>query len=256
MSLFTDAPYALLVFSGALLLCMAPAWRYSRHDGRTIRGVGVWAKPLKFAAALALFSISTAVLMLAAGDTQETRAALWRIAALIIATSTFELAYITVQASRAQPSHYNTSDPFHTMMTLLMAVGAIALTASQPWLAWVIIQSRQDWLSSVSALGIVAGLILTFPLTAISGFLLGSHRAPAGRGLPVLGWQRRDDLRPAHFMGVHAQQFIPGLGLLADRLLGNAAHAGFAAFACAYVLAWATLTRMQLKRWRAAVAAA
>ena len=245
MRLFTGAPLALMLFGAALLLCMVPAWQRARHDTRTIRGVGVWAKPLKFMAALALFAVTTAVSMLAAGAAPD--ASLWRIAALVVATSTFEVTYITWQASRGEASHYNTSDALHTGLMAMMALGAIGLAASQAWLAWVIVRHQPGWLSSVAVLGVVTGLTMACVLATISGFLLAGHRAPAGRGAPVVGWHRLGDLRPAHFLGVHAQQCIPLFGLFAHALMGKAAHAGFAAMACTYLLAWAALTRQELR---------
>lgn len=238
---------ALLLFGGFLLLCMAPAGLAARRDPRTLRGVSVWAKPLKFMAALALFSITTAVLMQAAGDTPATQAALWRIAALVTLTAGFEVAYISFQASRGQASHYNTSDTFHAAMTALMALGAIALVASQAWLAIVIVAANPAWQSSVAVLGAVTGLLMTALLSAVSGFLLGARRAPAGPGLALFGWQRRGDLRPAHFLAVHAQQCIPLAGLLAAFLPGRAMQAGlFGAATAAYLLAWAALTLTRL----------
>jgi hypothetical protein len=243
---------SLFVFAAILALCMIPATLAARRDPRKIRGVNVWAKPLKFLAALALFSATTAVLMRAAGP----GAPLAAIEALIVATSTFEAAYITCQASRGEPSHYNTSDALHTALTVLMACGAIALTASQAWLAWTIMDTNPAWRASVTVLGTVTGLLMTFVLATVSGVLLGGKRAPAGAGLPLVGWRRVGDARPAHFMGVHAQQIIPAFGFIADRLLGSAAHMGFTAMTATYVLAWAALTRMQLKQRTVATAAA
>ena len=239
MSPLSGAPCALLIFAGALALCMLPTALAARRDVRTIRGVSVWVKPQRFMASLALFAATTAVLMLAAGADANLNG----IAALVIATSTIEAAYITVQAGRGQPSHYNTSDTLLTVFTIVMALGAIGLTASQAWLAVVIVRTHPAWLASVTVLGVVTGLIMTFVMATVSGFMLGGHRAPAGRGLPVVGWQRRGDLRPAHFLGVHVQQIVPALGLMADRLPASAAHAAFAALACIYLVAWLALIR-------------
>jgi hypothetical protein len=235
---------SLFIFAAMLASCMAPAALAARHDARTLRGVSVWAKPMKFMASMALFAVTTAVLMQAAGP----GAPLTGITVLIIVTATFEVAYIAFQASRGAPSHYNTSDTLHTLLLVLMALGAVGLSASQAWLAWAIVRTNAGWWSSVSILGVVTGLVVTCVLATVSGFLLGGHRAPAGPGLPLVGWKGRGDLRPAHFLGVHAQQFIPALGFGADRLLGSAAHAGFTAMTCAYLLAWAALTRSGRQR--------
>ena len=246
--LLTGPRLALLLFGGAMVLSMIPAWAGARRDPRSLRGVGVWIKPLKFMAALALFSFTTAVLMLAAGDSQAADHSLKAIAALLIATALFEVSYITLQASRGEPSHYNSSDPLHKTLNVLMALGAIGLTGSQLWLAMTVIRHRPDWTGSVATLGVVSGLVLTFVLATVSGFMLGGKRAPPGVGLPIVGWHRRADLRPAHFLGVHAQQCIPAFGLLVEGLSLPAPLAVFAALTGAYLLAWALAIRME---WQA-----
>lgn len=244
-SLFTGAPLALLGFGAMLTLCMAPAWYRARHDRRTLRGVNVWHKPLKFMAALALFAATMAVLMLAASAS----ASLSPIATLVIVSATFEAGYITFQASRGKASHYNTDDALSTLLTMLMAFGAIALTGSQIWLAIAVMRQHPDWLASAPLAGVVVGLMLAFILAALSGFMLAARRAPPGPGLAVVGWHRRGDLRPAHFLGVHAQQCIPAFGMLANNLSRQAPLALFAGLTCIYVLAFAVALRVE---WKAA----
>lgn len=233
----------LLTFAALMLLCMLPAWACASRDSRRLRDVGVWVKPLKFMAALSLFSFTTALLMLWA-DAND--ASLRQIALLLIATATFEVSYITLQASRAEDSHYNISSPVLMAMNALMALGAIGLTASQAWLALVIIRHDPQWLTSLPTLGVVSGLMLTFALSTVSGFMLGGKRAPRGMGLPIIGWHRRADLRPAHFLGVHAQQFIPLFGLAAA-CLSQGGAALFAALTLAYLAAWVLAIVAELK---------
>jgi hypothetical protein len=62
-------------------------------------------------------------------------------------------------------------------------------------------------------MAVVRGLWLTLVLGAGAGAMLGGMQAPAGAGLPVFGWHASGDLRPAHFLGMHAQQLLPLLGL-------------------------------------------
>lgn len=242
-SLFTGARLSLLQFSGTLMLCMLPAWHRARHDNRTIRGVNVWIKPLKFMAALALFAATTAVLMLAAIDSPSLKP----IATLLIVTATFEAGYITFRAGRGEASHYNTRNASSTVLTVLMALGAIALTASQGWLAVTVMQQHPNWIASAPLAGVVIGLLLTFMLATLSGFMLGGRRAPpgSGSGLAVVGWHKAGDLRPAHFLGVHAQQCIPAFGLLANSLSPRAPLAVFAMLTCAYVSAFAVAIHIE-----------
>ena len=87
-------------------------------------------------------------------------------------------------------------------------------------------------------------LTLTFVLITVSGFMLGGKQPPAGLGWPVVGWHSWEDLRPAHFLAVHAQQFIPLAGILAERFAGQAATPVVLAFTSAYIAAWFALTWM------------
>jgi hypothetical protein len=94
----------------------------------------------------------------------------------------------------------------------------------------------------VTTLGVLIGLTLTFLLSTVSGFLLGGNQPPAGQGLPIVGWHLYKDIRPSHFLGVHAQQLIPLLGLCAERFLGSYSTYGLGIGSAIYVAAWGILT--------------
>ena len=166
------------------------------------------------------------------------------IAALVIVTSLFEVVYITYQAARGEGSHYNTADPVRAMMFGLMALAAVGLVASQAWLAWVTWKALGSAVLTPTTWAVLCGLVLTFVLSTVSGFMLGGKQPPAGVGWPVVGWHTWQDLRPAHFLAVHAQQFIPLTGLLAERLMGQAAIPGVIAFTLSYLAAWVALIVM------------
>jgi hypothetical protein len=170
-----------------------------------------------------------------------TQTYIW-ITALLILTSLFEVVYITYQGSQGEASHYNNSDVMHMILFGVMAIAAVGLTATQAWLAWEIWQEQKTMGLSVVTLGVVIGLLLTFILSTVSGFLLGGNQPPAGVGLPIVGWHLYRDIRPSHFLGVHAQQFIPLLGLLVERFAGQYANVGLIAGSSAYVSAWMFLT--------------
>lgn len=184
-------------------------------DERTVRDVNVWVKPLKFMASIGLFWLSTAWFIGLLPEAQRRHTSVRRLAAVAIGAGVFEISYITIQAALGQASHFNTSSPFHQVMYTLMGVGAMAMTATQPVLAWRIARHAGADLSPVWRTSVVLGLVLTFLLGAGAGSLLGSVQPPSGMGLPVVGWHLNGgDLRPAHFVGMHAQQFIPFLGAL------------------------------------------
>jgi hypothetical protein len=93
---------------------------------------------------------------------------------------------------------------------------------------------------------VVLGLWLTLALGAGSGALLGSMQPPAGVGLPVFGWHAGGDLRPAHFLGMHAQQFLPLLGLMLSGWPAARARRALNAGTTVYALLWLALMAMGL----------
>ena len=227
-----------------MALVLLPTLALSWVDVRTLREVGIWAKPMKFMAGTALFALTTVWLStLVPGNVGHGQSFGW-ITALIIVTSLFEVVYITYQAARGEGSHYNTTDPLRALLFGLMAVAAVGLVASQAWLAWVIWKALGTAVMTPTLLAVLLGLALTFALSPVSGFMLGGKQAPAGVGLPVVGWHTWQDLRPAHFLAVHAQQFIPLVGILAERFAGQAAMLGVIGFTLSYLAAWVVLSWM------------
>ena len=236
------ASKVLVIYGGLMLAALGITYLVSLTDIRTIRDVGVWVKPMKFMAATVLFAWTTVWLVSIAHTSIGTTQTYTWITALLILTSLFEVVYITYQGSQGEASHYNNSDVLHMILFGVMAIAAVGLTATQAWLAWEIWQEQKTMGLSVVTLGVVIGLLLTFILSTVSGFLLGGNQPPAGVGLPIVGWHLYRDIRPSHFLGVHAQQFIPLLGLLVERFAGQYANVGLIAGTAAYVSAWMFLT--------------
>ena len=242
MAALSWASQFLMVYGALMWLACGLTYILSLNDVRTLRDVGIWVKPMKFMAATALFAWSTIWVTELANAALTQGRAYAGICTLLVLTSFFEVAYITYQASQGSASHYNTSDPWHAFMFGLMAVAAVGLTASQGWLAWEIWKARGAIPLSVPAWGVIIGLTLTFVLSTVSGFMLGGHQPPAGSGLPLVGWHMYKDIRPAHFLGVHAQQLIPLWGIVADRFFGTSATPTLVAGCSLYVLLWGFLT--------------
>jgi len=232
----------LVVYALIMLACLLLTYAWSLNDHRFIREVGIWVKPMKFMASSALFALTTVwVLKVVHSNVDQTYAYDW-IVALLVATSLFEVVYISYQASQGSGSHYNVSDPFHAFMFGVMAIAAVGLTASQAWLAWEIWKEQKSADMPVETLGVIIGLVLTFVLSTISGFMLGGNQPPAGQGLPIVGWHLYKDIRPAHFLGVHAQQLIPLWGLIAAKFMGSFGHIGLLAGSLLYVVLWGVST--------------
>lgn len=231
-----------MVYGALMWLACGLTYMVSLSDARTLREVGIWIKPMKFMAATAVFAWTTVWLTQLVNTAVTHGQAYKRISLLLLATSLFEVVYITYQASHGAASHYNTSDPWHAFMFALMAVAAVGLTASQGWLAWELWKTRRESRLTVTSWGAIIGLMLTFVLSTVSGFMLGGNQPPAGPGLPVVGWHLHQDIRPSHFLGVHAQQLIPLWGIFVDRLLRRYATQAVVAGSLVYVMVWGLLT--------------
>ena len=230
-----------------MLLALVFCYVWSLSDHRLIREVGVWVKPTKFMLSTALFALTTVwVLKVAHSDLDQMPVYPW-IVALLVLTSLFEVVYISYQASQGSASHYNVSDPFHAFMFGVMAVAAVGLTFSQAWLAWEIWNEQKGADLRVETLGVIIGLTMTFVLSTISGFMLGGNQPPSGQGIPIVGWHLYKDIRPAHFLGVHAQQLIPMWGLIAAKFMGTFSTAGLLIGAFLYVMLWGISTWLSLQ---------
>lgn len=230
----------LVAFAVIMLAALLPAALLLGLDDRTLRGVNVWVKPMKFMLSVALLALTTAWfaahLSEAARRSRSFGALVWT----LIATGGFEVVYITVQAALGEGSHYNVGDAFHATMYTLMGAGALVLTATQPWLAWLLWRHGDRAIAPAYRLSVLLGLVLTFVLGAAVGMLLGGQQPPTGAGLPVVGWSTvAGDLRVAHFVGIHAGQVLPIIGFALAAWRQRGAVAGVWTAAGLWTALWA-----------------
>ena len=223
----------LLVFA-ALMLALAVACGIGMlADPRTLLGVSVWEKPLKFAISALVYSVTWAWLI---GQLHRFRRIAWwagRVAVILLA---IELVIIVGFAIAGETSHFNVSSPFHTAMWSVMAFSITAL-----WVATFIVSIilfRNPFADAARTLAVragaliaLAGMALAFLMTGPNADQLNDFQGVAGAhtvgvsdggpGLPILGWSTvAGDLRIPHFVGMHALQVIP-LALLAIELLSR-----------------------------------
>lgn len=205
----------LVAFALLLLALMVPAAVGLGVDERMLRGVNIWVKPLKFMASVALLALTTAWFAAQLPEAVRRGRVFSALVWMLIATGGFEVGYIALQAALGEASHYNATDALHRTLYALMGVGALLLTATQPWLAWLIWRHGDRSAAPAYRLSVLLGLTLTFVLGATVGMVLSGQQPPAGAGLPVVGWfLAGGDLRVAHFVGIHAGQVLPVLGFL------------------------------------------
>ncbi len=205
----------LTVFAALLLALLVPMALAAGLDDRVLRGANVWIKPMKFALSIALLALTTAWFVGHLRPEHRRGRVVDRIVWLLIGTGTFELGYIVVQAALGQGSHYNVGDPLHGLMYSLMGLGALGLTATQPMLAWQLRRHAEPSRAPAYRLAVQLGLWLTFVFGAGVGGVLSSLQPPdaSAAAVPVFGWSLAGgDLRPAHFIGIHAEQVLPLAG--------------------------------------------
>lgn len=232
-----------LVASGILFwLAMIPTGLAYLLDDRTIAGVPVWLKPLKFELSLGLFAFTLAYFMpMASAAFRRSLAGRFTVWGFVL-PSIAEVAYIGWRASRAELSHFNNDSPVATLAYALMGTGAIVLTLSSLVLAYGVARRDAPPAEPVFRLAAILGLALTFVLGGLEGIAMsasGSHSvgavASGDIGIPLFGWLRSaGDLRIAHFIGIHAQQAIPIVGALAVAFIPRNARAALIAFTLLY----------------------
>ncbi|NDJ54877.1 MAG: hypothetical protein GYB68_17540 [Chloroflexi bacterium] len=201
-------------------------------DPRMVLNEPAWVKPMKFFISLSVYSF-TLLWML---SFVEGKPKLVRFVAVLTAIAgTIELLGIGIQAGRGVRSHFNYSTPFDSFVYTSMAIFVVALWIGNVGAA--ILLSIQKFTNPVLGWALRLGLIITavgaavaFAMTAptqaqvaeaaTSGemSMVGAHAVgveDGGPGLPFVGWSTEaGDIRPSHFVGLHALQVIPFIGLL------------------------------------------
>lgn len=215
------APFDVALATSVAAFILMMIW--AGFETRTFQDAPVWLKPAKFALS---FIVHFGTLALIVRAMSPDRRAGWVIAvteAVMVISFLFEMVYITFQAARAEGSHYNVGDPFHAVLYGFMGLGSILLVVGP--VAVAAVTWRDTVFGPVTRVGLVAGAVASCILTLIvAGTLSGleSHfvgvPAPGAATIPVFGWSASvGDLRPAHFLSLHALQVLPLVGLWADR---------------------------------------
>ena len=212
-----------------LILTLLPLGLAGAFDTRMLAGVSVWDKPLRFAFALSVYLLTLAFF---AGwmtpEARRSRLMRWTVTAGLAAIA-FEQIWITVQASRGLPSHFNEATAFDAVMYALMGIAALVLTFMAPAVGLQIWRLPRAGLSPAMRSGAALGLLLTFPLTLITAGTLASNGGhfvgqafSDASGLVFMGWSREvGDLRAPHFFATHAMHVIPAATAMLAPVFGT-----------------------------------
>jgi hypothetical protein len=198
-------------------------------DPRTITGMPLWAKPLKFSLSVLIYSLTLSWLL---GQLPRRLRLAWWAGTAAAAFLAVEMIAIYGAAIADTTSHFNVSTPFSILVWGTMAVSIVIVWAATILVAVVLF--RADLGDSARSFAIRSGLIIavigmglaflmTSPTAAqLSHFqgIAGAHTVglpDGGPGLPLLGWSTvAGDLRIPHFVGMHAMQVIPIIALVLE----------------------------------------
>ncbi len=212
----------------ALLLAamMIPSFAGLLADTRTFNGINVWIKPLKFQSSGAIFLLTLALYWpyLDAADRHRkgVRFAAWFTSIVLL----LEILYVTYRASLAEGSHFNNTTMADAVLYALMGVGILSATFVSGWIGWLTLRARDVIAAPDLRFAIGVGLIAGVVLGSVTGFYMSQQSSHWVGGVQsdingsfFFGWSRSGgDLRVAHFIGLHAMQFIPLAGWLAWRI--------------------------------------
>jgi len=194
-------------------------------DPRTLAGENVWLKPGKFALSfVVLFATLAPVVERLSAPARRGRT--MRAAATALTLAFWgEMAVIGGRAARGEASHFNVGTPLDQALYSLMGAGALALVVAIAVVGWLAARDPAARLTPGLRHGIGLGFVLAAGLTLVTagalssmgGHFVGTPSATAGT-LPLIGWSTEvGDLRPAHFLALHAMQALPLLGWWLDR---------------------------------------
>lgn len=223
---------------GSLILFVATIM-LSIFDSRLIIGAPAWVKPMKFAISITLYTGTLAwLLSYVEGHPRLVR---W-IGGLTALGFLVEIVGIFMQAARGVRSHFNVGTAFDGAIFSLMGTFVMVIWVMNIATAVLLMRQKMDnrpfaWALRlgllVTAVGAILGFMMTQPtpdqLSAMEAgetvTIVGAHSvgvADGGPGLPFLGWSTEGgDIRPAHFIGLHALQLIPLLGIFVNRRFGK-----------------------------------
>ncbi|MEW7292085.1 hypothetical protein [Aquimarina sp. 2304DJ70-9] len=180
-------------------------------DDRTLVGVNVWIKPLKFSISGAIYILTVGYLMTLYPYSKKKKNIL---NAIVSWTLLIEIGIIVYQGARGVQSHYNQSNLFDGLlfaaMGILIAINVLIMIV----FIFDTIRLKLKAPQSIQ-LAIVLGWIIIVVGSWVGGQMISqmSHNigvVDGGAGLPLVNWSTiGGDLRVAHFFGLHGIQIIP-----------------------------------------------
>ena len=231
--------WLLTTMTGIFLLAFAAFAVMSFLDDTIITGVNAWIKPMKFAISSA-FYVGTITWMI--GQLTQRRRLVNAVGYGLGAVLVGEVAIVAIQAARGVTSHFNLATELDSALFAVMGSMIMALNILTLMLAVILAFEKMGnkplaWSMRfgvlIALLAGIPGYMMVAPTADQAAALaagaevsiVGAHSvgvADGGPGLPFVGWSTEGgDLRPAHFIGLHALQLLPFAGLMIRRRWGH-----------------------------------
>lgn len=204
-------------------------------DSTVIAGAPAWLKPAKFAASIAIYTVTLAWIFTVIPAWTRTRRVVGWLTAI---TMVLEMTIIASQAWRGTMSHFNVGTVADAVLFSVMGVAIVVQTFSTVAVAVALWRQRFDEPSlgwalrlgmSLTIVGALTGGLMTRPTAAqleaahagARMTIAGAHTVGApdgGPGVIGTGWStEHGDLRVPHFIGLHALQALILVALLLAR---------------------------------------
>lgn len=201
-------------------------------DPRVITGAPAWLKPAKFAISIAIYCFTLLwLLTFVRGHARIVSLVSWVTAVAL----GIEMVLIGGAALSGTTSHFNVSTPASTAVWSVMGI-AILVTWLMTLVTIVLLLIQRlpnpafAWALRLGLIGTAVGMAVAFLMTTPTAEQLqdadagremtiaGAHSVgveDGGPGMPVTNWSTEGgDLRAPHFVGLHAIQIIPLVGVL------------------------------------------
>jgi hypothetical protein len=191
-------------------------------DSRTLLGIDIWIKPMKFAISIAIYTLTLAVI------TKYVRQrGIQKLVSYMTSIGFFlEMIMIIIQAARGKKSHFNSDTPLDIVIYGLMGLIIAMVTVALIILFVHIVRNKLD-LPAHYALALRLSLGISIIGAIIGGYMSSQTKHTVngddgGAGIFILNWSTLvGDWRVAHFFGLHALQAIPLLTLILAHNLHN-----------------------------------
>ncbi|MBA6155700.1 hypothetical protein H3Z83_04070 [Tenacibaculum sp. S7007] len=180
-------------------------------DDRSLMGVNVWTKPLKFSVSGGIYILTIGYFITLYPFSKRKKDILNNIVSW---TMLIEFGIIIYQASRGVQSHYNKDTNFDALLFAGMGLMVLINFFIMLFFIFETIRLKLRTTRSIQ-FAILLGWIIIVVGSWIGQQMINqmSHNvgiADGGAGLPLVNWSTiAGDLRVAHFFGLHGLQIIP-----------------------------------------------